>query len=348
MIMKLERLSRLCELPGISGFEEKVASFIESQIEGKVDKSWKDSVGNLIALKKGNGKSQKRLMLLAHTDEVGLMTKKVNEDGTLSFTNIGGVDPRVLMGKKVLVGDDLIPGVIGFEAIHTQERATLLTTPKMDKLRIYLGYSKREEAQNNHRLGDPVFFSTKYEEVGDFAIAKAFDDRTGCEVLLRVLDDLQSFSLDYDVYFAWVVQEEVGLRGSGIAATQIKPDAALVFENTTAGDNPELPEYRWATSLGKGPVLTFAHNGLVLDKKIFETIVDTARTNSIEFQYKSRIAGGTDAARLARAMSGIPAGVISTPSRYIHSPVSIINTNDFLGVAKLASLLVKEGKVLSR
>ena len=344
--MKLERLCKLCELPGISGFEEKVASFIEKEIVGKVDELWKDSVGNLMAIKKGNGKSSRRLMLLAHTDEVGLMVKRINEDGSLSFTAIGGVDPRVLMGKKVFVGEEMLPGVIGFEAIHTQESSTLLKTPSMDKLRIYLGYSKKEEAQKSHRIGDPVFFSTAYEETGEYAVAKAFDDRTGCEVLLRVLDDVQGLSMDYDLCFAWVVQEEVGLRGSGIAARQVKPDAALVFENTTAGDNPELPEYRWATNLGMGPVLTFAHSGLVLDRRIFDTIVETARRNSIKFQYKRRIAGGTDAGRLARTMSGIPAGVISTPSRYIHSPTSIININDFLGVAELASVLVKEGKVL--
>ncbi|HPB63860.1 MAG TPA: M42 family peptidase, partial [Mesotoga sp.] len=330
----------------VSGFEEKVASFIEKEIEGKVDELWKDSVGNLMAIKKGNGKSSRRLMLLAHTDEVGLMVKRINEDGSLSFTAIGGVDPRVLMGKKVFVGEEMLPGVIGFEAIHTQESSTLLKTPSMDKLRIYLGYSKKEEAQKSHRIGDPVFFSTAYEETGEYAVAKAFDDRTGCEVLLRVLDDVQGLSMDYDLCFAWVVQEEVGLRGSGIAARQVKPDAALVFENTTAGDNPELPEYRWATNLGMGPVLTFAHSGLVLDRRIFDTIVETARRNSIKFQYKRRIAGGTDAGRLARTMSGIPAGVISTPSRYIHSPTSIININDFLGVAELASVLVKEGKVL--
>ena len=323
-----------------------MASFIEKEIEGKVDELWKDSVGNLMAIKKGNGKSSRRLMLLAHTDEVGLMVKRINEDGSLSFTAIGGVDPRVLMGKKVFVGEEMLPGVIGFEAIHTQESSTLLKTPSMDKLRIYLGYSKKEEAQKSHRIGDPVFFSTAYEETGEYAVAKAFDDRTGCEVLLRVLDDVQGLSMDYDLCFAWVVQEEVGLRGSGIAARQVKPDAALVFENTTAGDNPELPEYRWATNLGMGPVLTFAHSGLVLDRRIFDTIVETARRNSIKFQYKRRIAGGTDAGRLARTMSGIPAGVISTPSRYIHSPTSIININDFLGVAELASVLVKEGKVL--
>lgn len=346
--MKLERLCKLCELPGVSGFEEAVSSFIEKEVSGSVDECWKDSVGNLIALKRGSGENPKKLMLLAHTDEVGLMLKKINEDGTLSFTNIGGVDPRVLLGKKVFLKEETSPGVIGFEAIHTQDKSNLLKTPAMDKLRVYLGYSKKEEAQKNHKVGDPIFFSTRYEEVGEYAVAKALDDRTGCEVLIRVLEDLRDCTLEHDVYFAWVVQEEVGLRGSGVAAKQIRPDAALVFENTTAGDNPELPDYRWATSLGEGPVLTFAHSGLVLDRKILQTIVETARENSIKFQYKRRIAGGTDAARLARVMAGIPAGVISTPSRYIHSPTSVINIQDFLKVAELASILAKEGKVLSR
>ncbi|AFK06238.1 peptidase family protein [Mesotoga prima MesG1.Ag.4.2] len=346
--MKLKRLKELCELPGISGFEERVSSYIMEVVKEKVDSVWTDTVGNLIAVRKGNGKSSKRLMLLAHTDEVGLMVKKINEDGTLSFTNIGGVDPRVLIGKKVLVGENLTPGVIGFEAIHTQDPSSLLKTPNMNKLKIYLGYSRKEEASEKHRIGDPVSFDTPYKEIGDYAVAKSFDDRTGCEVLMRVLESLDEKAVDFDVYFAWVVQEEVGLRGSGVAAKQIKPDVALVFENTTAGDNPELPEYRWATSLGKGPVLTFAHSGLVLDKKILDTIVETAKNNSIEFQYKSRIAGGTDAARLAKVMAGVPSGVISTPSRYIHSPTSVINVNDFLKVVELATILVKEGKVLSR
>lgn len=252
--MKLERLKELSELPGISGFEEKVADYIEEKIKDKVDKYWRDNVGNLIALKKGKGNG-KKLMLLAHMDEVGLMVKRVNEDGTLAIRAVGGLAPRVLIGKKVLVGPDLIPGVIGFDAIHIQEPATVLKSPSYDSLSVYLGVSSKDEVKNV-RIGDPVFFSTKYEEVGNYAIGKAFDDRSGCEVLLSVLDDILENPVDYDIYFAWVVQEEVGLRGSGVAAAQIKPDAALVFENTTAGDNPEMPESRWSTRLGEGPALT--------------------------------------------------------------------------------------------
>lgn len=344
--MKFERLKKLTEIPGVSGFEEKVVDFLENEIKGKADKQWKDRLGNFIALKKGTGKSDKKLMLCAHMDEVGLIIKKLNDNGTLSFTKLGGVDPRVLIGKKVLIGDELMPGVIGFDAIHVQKPGAVFSTPSYDQLSIYTGASSKDENTSKVKLGDPVFFNTNYEEVGDYAIGKAFDDRSGCEVLLQVLEDLCKSPVDYDVYFAWVIQEETGLRGSGAATNQIKPDAALIFENTTAGDNPELPEARWSTNLGKGPALTFAHSGLVLDKRIFDTIVDTARKNDIPFQYKSRVAGGTDAARISRTGNGVPTGVISTPSRYIHSPVSVINLNDFDNVLKLAKELVREGKVL--
>ena len=344
--MMLERLKKLTSIPGASGFEEKVAEFIEGEIVGKVDKSWKDRLGNLIALKKSNTDNNKKLMLCAHMDEVGLMVKKLNDDGTVGFTRLGGVDPRVLIGKKVFIGEALVPGVIGFDAIHVQKPSAMFTTPEYDQLSVYTGSSSRDEISGKIKLGDPIVFSTEYEEVGGFAIGKAFDDRSGCEVLLQVLEYICENPVDYDVYFAWVVQEETGLRGSGIAATQIKPDAAIIFESTTAGDNPELPESRWATRLGQGPALTFAHSGLILDKRIFDIVVGTAKSHVIPFQYKSRVAGGTDAARVARTESGIPTGVISTPSRYIHSPVSVININDFNNVVKLAKALVSEGKVL--
>ncbi|AKI96507.1 M42 family metallopeptidase [Kosmotoga pacifica] len=344
--MKFELLKELTEIPGISGFEEKVADFIEEKIKDKVDKYWRDSVGNLMALKKGKNNNAKKLMLLAHMDEVGLMVSKINKDGSVGIVRVGGVDPRVLIGKKVLVGRDLLKGIIGFKAIHLQRDNSLLKAPSYKELSVYMGFSSKEEALKKVKVGDPVYFDTQYEEVGHYAIGKAFDDRSGCAILMEVLNSLENTSLEHDIYFAWVVQEEVGLRGSGVAAKQIVPDAALVFENTTAGDNPEIPENRWATRLGHGPALTFAHGGLVLDRKIYETIKATAESNNIPYQHKARIAGGTDAARLARTLSGIPSGVISTPSRYIHSPVSIIDTRDFSALIKLAKILVTEGKVL--
>ncbi|MFO7881797.1 MAG: M28 family peptidase [Kosmotogaceae bacterium] len=346
--MKFRRLKKLTELYGISGFEEPVVEFIENEIKDIADEYWKDNVGNLIALKKGKKKSKRRLMLLAHMDEVGLMVKKINKDGTLALTNIGGVDPRVVMGKKVKVGEDLKDGIIGFKAIHEQKREEILKSPKYSDLCVYAGYEKDEEAKSEFNIGDPVFFDTKYKEIGEYAVGKAFDDRNGCEVLIKILEYLQENPVDYDVYFSWVVQEEVGLRGSGVAASQIEPDSAIIFEGTTAGDNPELAESRWAAQIGKGPVLTYAHGFLVLNKKIFDVIKETAKQHNIPHQFKGRTAGGTDAARLARTLRGIPAGVISTSARYIHSPMCLMSLKDFENTIKLGKTLITEGKVFNK
>lgn len=341
--MNLDRLIKLTNLPGVSGFEENVAKFIMDEIKGKVDESYIDKVGNVIAYKRGT--VDKTLMLCAHMDEVGLIVASLNKNGTAGISNLGGVDPRVLIGKKVYVGEDKIKGVIGFKEIHNQERSELLVPPKLKSLSIDFGFSGDDKLKEKIKIGDPVVFSTETEKIGNFLTGKAFDDRSGCEVLLNVLDYLQENPVDYTVAFAFVVQEETGLRGSGIAARQIKPDAALIYENTTAGDNPELAEGRWSTRLGQGPALTFAHGGLVLDEYILDVIMDTVKENNIPYQFKSRTRGGTDAARIARTDAGTPAGVISTPSRYIHSPMSMINIDDFENVNKLAILLVKNGKI---
>ncbi|MFW6120018.1 MAG: M42 family metallopeptidase [Petrotogales bacterium] len=346
--MKFKRLKKLTELKGISGFEEPVSEFIENEIKDIADKYWKDEVGNLIALKKGEKTSKHRLMLLAHMDEVGLMVRKINKDGTLAITNIGGVDPRVVMGKKVKIGEELKNGIIGYKAIHEQKREEILKSPKFDNLCVYAGYDKEKEAKSEFNVGDPVFFDTEYREIGEYAIGKAFDDRNGCEVLVSILEHLHKNPVDYDVYFSWVVQEEVGLRGSGVAASQIDPDLAIVFEGTTAGDNPELTESRWAAKIGEGPVLTYAHGGLVPDRKIFEVIKETAKRHNIPHQFKGRTAGGTDAARLARTLKGIPAGVISTSARYIHSPICVMSLKDFENTVKLGKTLITEGKVFSK
>jgi endoglucanase len=346
--MKFKRLKKLTELYGISGFEEPIAEFIENEIKNMVDEYWKDEVGNLIAHKKGKNNNIGRLMLLAHMDEVGLMVKKINKDGTLAITNIGGVDPRVVMGKKVKIGEELKDGIIGYKAIHEQKREEILKSPKYDNLCVYAGYEKEDDAKSEFNVGDPVFFDTQYKEIGDYATGKAFDDRNGCEVLIKIIEYLKENPVDYDVFFAWVVQEEVGLRGSGVAASQIEPDAAIVFEGTTAGDNPELAESRWAAKIGQGPVLTYAHGGLVPDRKIFDVIKETAKKHNIPHQFKGRTAGGTDAARLARTLRGIPAGVISTSARYIHSPMCVMSLNDFNNTIKLGQTLITEGKVLSK
>ena len=332
-------LKELSELNGVSGNESNVRDFILNKIKDKVNKYWIDKMGNLIAYKKGNGKG--KVVLDAHMDEVGFMITKINDDGTFSFMPVGGVDPRVVIGKKVLINDK-ISAVIGFKAIHLQKE-DYLKTPKFSDLKIDAGFKSKDEASKHVSVGDYVSFTTKYKQIGNFATGKAFDDRGGCSILLDlILNDVKS---DYDLYFAFVVQEETGLRGAAVVSEQIKPDFAIALECTTAGDNPELGKEHWATHLGDGPALTFLHSGYVIDREIFEALVSAAKENNIPFQYKRRTAGGTDAAGYARSVYGVPAAVVSIPSRYIHSPLSVINLDDYHNTYKLVKIFLEKSPI---
>ncbi len=325
-------LKELSELPGGSGDEGKVRDFIKEKIKDYVDKVWVDRLGNLVAFKKGK-KEGFKLGLVAHMDEVSFMITAINDDGSLSFAPVGGIDPRVVVGKTLKVGDTL--GVVGYKPIHIQREKIEKISYK--DLRIDIGARKKDEVKV--KVGTYAYFTTTYEEMGDYAIGKAFDDRVGCSVELKVA--VESTPV-YDTYFIFSSQEEIGpMGGASILMEGLGLDAALILEGTTAGDIPELESYKWATHLGNGPAITFFHSGYVIDERIFKTIISVAKDLSIPYQMKMRTAGGTDARNIASRGKGAPAGVISVPCRYIHSPVSVMNLKDYDNTFKLVKALVE-------
>ncbi|MDN5341596.1 MULTISPECIES: M42 family metallopeptidase [Oceanotoga] len=336
-------LKELVEIHGPSGKEKKVRDYIKEKIEGKIDEIKEDCMGNLIVFKKGNN-PQKKLMVAAHMDEVGFLITKINKDGTFGISPVGGIDPRVVKAQRLLINGE-ISAVINSKPIHLEKDTSAVAN--YSEIKLYAGFTNDENAKSKVNLGDMVTFDVDYIESDGHALCKAFDDRAGCSVMLDTIDFLFENDLkpEYDTYFCFVVQEETGLRGSGSAAEYVKPDAALILEGTTAGDNPENEPEKWATHIGNGPVLTFMHSGVVLDKKIYENIVNTAQDLNIIYQHKMRTAGGTDAARLSRSMYGIPCGVISVPCRYLHSPNTIISLDDYDGVVKLVKSLISEGRI---
>ncbi|MCD6550638.1 M42 family metallopeptidase [Thermotoga sp.] len=333
-------LRDLSTMTGVSGDEERVREFIKSKIENFVDDLLVDKMGNLITLKKGKS-SSKKLLVSAHMDEVGLIVCKIDKDGKVAFLPIGGVDPRILPGKVVQAKD--LKGIIGYKPVHLQDKEAK-TPPKFEDLRIDFGFSSKEEAEKHVSVGDCVSFVSEYMEGNGRATGKAFDDRAGCSLLIDILEE--GVAPAYDTYFVFTVQEETGLRGSAVVVEQIEPSCALVVETTTAGDNPELEERKWATHLGDGPAITFYHRGYVIPRKILQVIVNTAKGMGIPFQMKRRTAGGTDAARYARTAYGVPAGVVSIPARYIHSPNSVLDLNDYRNTLKLVKAVIEEGKIV--
>lgn len=333
----LEQLKELCLLPGVSSFEEPVRAYLRAKAEPYADSIHTDALGNLIVFKKGAKSTGNRLLLAAHMDEVGLMIRSITDEGYLKFSPVGGVDRRVLIGKRVKVGEKGLPGVIGLKAYHLVSDEEEKVIPKPEEFYIDIGAKDKEAAAALVRLGDCAVFDSDVVEFGDgFLKAKALDDRIGCAVMLELLKE----DLPMDVTFAFTVQEEVGTRGAFGAAFSVEPEVALVLETTTAADLAGVPEHKKVCSPGKGPVILYMDNGSVGDRGLFEGLRDAAQANGIPWQTKHYLAGGNDASAIQRTKSGVRTLVLSTAVRYLHAPSTVAAVKDIEDMLRLARLFI--------
>lgn len=330
-------LARLTEANGAPGQEGEVRDLIRAEIEPHVHEIKTDALGNLIAIKNPDSPGPK-VMLAAHMDEVALMIVGIEGNGFLKFRPIGGVDPRVLVAKSVLVGAKKISGVIGSKPIHLQKAPERERAFTMQELLIDIGAKNKEEAERLVKLGEIAYFTTKYEEFGhDKAKAKALDDRVGCALAIRLLQTEVSFPL----IVAFTVQEEVGLRGAGVATYQIKPDVALVLEGTTASDVPGTDEHKHATTVGAGPCITVIDRASIPHPPLVRDLFALAEEEEIKVQVRRNTAGGTDAGQIQLSEEGVKVATIAVPCRYIHSPVSVMSKDDYEGAYKLVKSYLK-------
>ncbi len=328
-------LEKLCNLDGVSGNEGAVRNFIKSEISPFADEITVDNIGNLIAFKKGKD-SSKKVMLSAHTDEVGFIISKITKEGYLEFMSVGGIDTRAIISKKVRIGN--IKGIIGIKAIHLTSKSERETVPKIENLYIDIGAKDEEDAKKYVSLGDYATFDTEFEVLGEKSIkAKAIDDRVGCYVLMELIKE----PVYYDTYFCFCTQEEVGLRGSRVAAAKINPDIALVVESTTCSDVKGSIEHAYSTVMNKGAAISFMDRSTIYNKNLYEWLYELAKKNNIPVQYKNLVAGGNDAGIIHLTNSGIPTISVSLPTRYIHSPASIASLNDMNSVKELCLCFIK-------
>lgn len=333
----IDLLENLCLTDGISGREHKVREFIISRIDGKCEYET-DPMGNIIAFKKGKKTADKKVMLSAHMDEVGFIVTYICDNGFLKFTNVGGVDSKVTLGKTVTVGDNGINGVIGSKVIHLCHGDEEKTAPALDKLYIDIGAKNKEEAEKYVEIGDSVHFCSDFVKFGKSKIkAKAIDDRFGCAVMLKMIDS----ELEYDTYFAFLVQEEVGCRGASAAAFTAKPDYAIILEATTAADVAFVQASDAVCVQGKGAVVSFMDRSTLYNRDMFKGAFKLAKENNINIQTKTTVAGGNDAGAIHKSNGGIYTIAISLPCRYIHSATSVADTEDMKSCYDLAVLLAE-------
>ena len=313
---------------------------ILNEIKNHIDESKIDKLGNLIAIKRGKI-GYPSVMLAAHMDEVGLMTKSIDENGFIKFLPVGGIDDRILVSKAVEIGKDKIKGVIGSKAIHLQEPDERGKALNHKQLYIDIGAKSRAEAEKLVSIGDYITFASRYVEFGNQLIkAKALDDRAGCAALIELL----KHQYNSTIIAAFTVQEEVGLRGAGAAAYRLDPDIAIVVEGTTCHDITDIEEPNFATKLGAGPALSIMDSASYFDKKISKRLMETAREHEISIQFRQTTMGANDAGKIHITREGIPAAGVSVPCRYIHSPVSVMNKNDYKGCINLLKAFLESIK----
>lgn len=333
----LDLLKTLCALPGPSGAEDLVRDFIRTEAAPHADDIRTDAMGNLMVLRKGVKRLAKPVMLAAHMDEVGVIIKRVTDEGMVKFGFVGGVDPRVVIGRRVRFGDTL--GIIGIKAVHLTTAAERKRMPDVKDLYIDIGAGSKTEALGRVALGDYGVFDADIVEFGDGLLkAKAIDDRLGCAVLLTLLREQPPL----DTWFVFTVQEEVGLRGSATAAYALDPDFCLIVESTTAADLAEVPAHKQVCALRKGPVLPFMDRGTIYDAELFDLLRNAANARGIAWQTKHMVAGGTDAGRIHKSRAGVRTVGVAAPVRYIHSPVSVAAVSDMQGVLALAKAFLEE------
>lgn len=329
-----ELLKELCLTDGVSGDESAVRELIISKIGDCCEYSV-DPLGNLICFRRGKKSSDKKVMICAHMDEVGFIVTYINSDGTLCFDEVGGVNTTVALGRQVKVGKEQISGVIGSTAVHNLSAEQREKAPKYDGMYIDIGASSKEEAEKYVSLGDCIYFDSEFTEMGGEIKSKAIDDRAGCAMMIRLIREQP----EYDTYFVFNVQEEIGLRGAGASAFTVSPDFAIVLEATTASDIDGVLGAKRVCCLGGGPVVSFMDRRTMYDKELYRLAFDTAAEHGIPCQTKTAVAGGNDAGAIHTSGRGVRTIAVSVPCRYLHSASCVINGDDLDSSYKLVKAL---------
>ncbi|MCX7607740.1 MAG: hypothetical protein N2049_00785 [Anaerolineales bacterium] len=326
---QLKLLEKLCNACAVSGDEGEVRQIVLEEIKNHVDEVKVDALGNVLAVKSGSVPDRLRVMVAAHMDEVGFMLVAEDGDGLYRFETVGSIDVRQLVGKRLWVGKEHKPGVIGARPIHLTTAEERRRVIPLDALRIDLGPGGKAS------LGDRAVFATKFRCVGPSLMTKALDNRLGVATLIELVKNAPP---NIDLLAAFTVQEEIGLRGARVAAYALAPDLAVAIDATPAHDLPTWDEEEntvYNTKLGLGPAIYVADADTLSDPRLVRHFIETAEAERIPYQVRQPGGGGTDAGSIHKQRGGIPSVTISVPHRYSHTAFSVARLDDWKHYAAL-------------
>lgn len=342
MSIDVSLLSKTCEIAGAPGFEKRIRDFIIEQVSPFVDEVQVDNLGNVIAIKKAsNNPEGKRVMLAAHMDEIGFIVKHIDDNGFLRFHTLGGFDPKTLVAQRVIVhGKEDLIGVMGTKPIHVMSPEERTKMPQVTDFFIDMGMSKAE-VEKYISIGDPITRDRELIEMGDCVNCKSIDNRVAVYIQLETLKQLENPA--YDVYAAFTVQEEVGIRGANVAAHQINPDFGIALDTTIAFDVPGAQPHEKVTELGKGTAIKIMDAMTICDYRMVAFMKATADKHQILWQPEILTAGGTDTAGVQRmGKQGAIAGAISIPTRHLHQVIEMAHKDDIANSIRLLKACLEE------
>lgn len=326
--MNKQMIDNLMSAFGPSGYEDKVREVIKSYIEPYCDDVYTDVLGNLIGHKKGI--SGKKIMLSAHMDQIGFIITAIEEKGYLRVANVGGINLAISNAREVIF-ENGVKGVLYTNMKYDH------SAPVFNDLYVDIGCYSKEEAEKYVGVGDMCVYKTECFQMGNCITSGNLDNRISCYCLIEALMGCES---QHDLYFVFTVQEEVGLRGAGAAAYRIDPDLNINMDVTLTGDQPGIR--KMDVVCGGGVTVKIMDSSLIVNRSVRDFMIEVAEENGIKFQREVLYAGGTDTAAVQKTKSGILAGCLSLPCRYVHSPVETVDINDIDAGIELLKALVKE------
>jgi len=334
-------LKRLIETPGVPGREEQQRAIAREELGPLTDEVRTDALGSVIGTKKGRG--DMRVMVAAHTDEIGFLVKHIDDKGFLRLQTLGGHDPANMVSQRVVVtaaGGEAFRGVL-----QPQRKPPHIATeadkkpPTADEFFVDLGMPA-DEAKEKVRVGDYAVMDRTLEKVGANFVGKAMDDRVGVFVMyeaMRALGDHEA-----TVYAAATSQEEVGLRGAAASGSALEPTVVVALDVTLAMDIPGGGNENEISALGKGVALKIMDGYSISHPKLVEHFRSIAEREDIPYQMEILPFGGTDAGGVQRLHGGIPAITLSIPCRYVHTPNEMVNAEDVQAAITLLARYLEE------
>jgi len=341
MSINTKLLAEICKTPGAPGFEQKVRNLVIEQITPLVDEVSIDNMGNVYAIKRG--KSDKKIMIGAHMDEIGFMVTHIDDNGFIRFHTLGGFDPKTLTAQRVIIhGNKDIVGVMASKPIHVMTAEERNKVAKISDYFIDTGLPK-EEVIKHITIGDSITREREFIEMGECVNSKSLDNRLAVFILIETLRALKDKEVPYDIYGVFTVQEEVGIRGANVSALKINPDFGFGLDTTIAFDLPGAAPHEQITKLGDGAAIKIMDASTICDYRMVDFMKKTADKHKIKWQPEILTAGGTDTAGIQRmTQGGSIAGAVSIPTRHLHQVIEMAHKADIKGSITLLTACLED------